>query len=55
MIDNFALGLSHVLILLAVWRILGRPDLDDPTAPEPERNATSAKPFRNILKGRHRA
>lgn len=29
MIDNFALALSHGLILLAVWRLLGRPDLDD--------------------------
>lgn len=31
MIDNFALGLTHVLMLLAAWRLLRRPDLDDET------------------------
>jgi hypothetical protein len=29
MIDNFALALSHGLLLLAAWRLLARPDLDD--------------------------
>ena len=29
MIDNFALGLTHGLLLLAAWRLLFRPDLDD--------------------------
>ena len=29
MIDNFALGLTHVLMLLAAWRLLSRPDLDE--------------------------
>jgi hypothetical protein len=28
MIDNFALGLSHGLMLLAAWRLLSRVDLD---------------------------
>lgn len=28
MIDAFALALTHGLMLLAVWRLLGRPDLD---------------------------
>ena len=28
MIDNFALALSHGLILLAAWRLIQRPDLD---------------------------
>ncbi len=28
MIDNFALGLSHGLLLLVAWRLLRRPDLD---------------------------
>jgi hypothetical protein len=28
MIDNFALGLSHFLLLYAAWRMLSRPDLD---------------------------
>jgi hypothetical protein len=33
MIDNFALGLTHGLMLLAAWRILSRPDLEDDEAP----------------------
>lgn len=28
MIDNIALGLTHVLMLVAAWRLLRRPDLD---------------------------
>ncbi len=28
MIDNFALGVSHGLILLAAWLLSRRPDLD---------------------------
>ncbi|WP_267349334.1 hypothetical protein [Sphingomonas sp. GM_Shp_2] len=28
MIDNFALGLTHGLMLLAAWMLLKRPDLD---------------------------
>ncbi len=28
MIDNFALGLTHGLMLLAVWRLMSRNDLD---------------------------
>ena len=35
MIDNFALGLSHGLLMLAAWRLLSRPDLDDAVAPPP--------------------
>jgi hypothetical protein len=35
MIDNFALALSHGLLLLAAWRLLSRPDLDDPDVPPP--------------------
>ena len=33
MIDNFALGLSHGLLLLVAWRLLFRPDLEDDNAP----------------------
>lgn len=33
MIDNFALALSHGLLLLAAWRLVRRPDLDDDAAP----------------------
>lgn len=42
MIDNFSLGLSHGLMLLAAWLLLRRPDLDRET------NAASepAKPRR---------
>ncbi|HEX4738960.1 MAG TPA: hypothetical protein VH331_15520 [Allosphingosinicella sp.] len=36
MIDNFALLLSHGLMLLAAWRLLSRPDLNDPAALPPE-------------------
>ena len=28
MIDNFALGLTHFLLAVAVWRVLRRADLD---------------------------
>ncbi len=40
MIDNFALAVSHGLILLTAWRLLSRPDLDDDTIepPTPERD-----------------
>jgi hypothetical protein len=36
MIDNFALGLSHGLLLLAAWRLLSRPDLNDDGAATPK-------------------
>lgn len=29
MIDNLSLAISHGLMLLAAWRLLRRPDLDD--------------------------
>jgi len=35
MIDNFALGLTHGLMLLAAWRLLSRRDLEDDDAPPP--------------------
>ena len=35
MIDNFALGLIHLLLGIAVWRLLLQPDLDrDPDEPQ---------------------
>jgi len=37
MIDNFALAVSHGLIMLAVWLLLRRPDLD--REPGPKDNA----------------
>ena len=36
MIDFFALALSHALLFIAAWQMMGRADLDqDPKAPEP--------------------
>ncbi|HZF43083.1 MAG TPA: hypothetical protein VEZ48_06710 [Sphingomonadaceae bacterium] len=35
MIDNLALGLTHGLLILAAWRLLTRPDLDDAAASPP--------------------
>ncbi|MGE0179376.1 MAG: hypothetical protein AB7O91_06110 [Sphingomonas sp.] len=35
MIDNFALGLTHGLMLLAAWRLLSRADLDEDRAAAP--------------------
>jgi len=37
MIDNFALALSHGLMLLAAWRLVTRKDLDDSSVPVPAR------------------
>ena len=35
MIDNFVLALTHGLMLLAAWRLLSRPDLEDDSVPAP--------------------
>ncbi len=35
LIDNFALLLSHGLMMLVAWRLLARPDLDDDSVPAP--------------------
>ena len=54
MIDNFALVLPHVLMALAIWRLLNRPDLDsDSAAAEdiaapPSGSATPAMPKRRL-------
>ena len=45
MIDNFALALSHGLMLLAAWRLVSRPDLDDDGVPPPEPPAGTRPPF----------
>ena len=44
MIDHFALGLTHGLMLLAAWRLLRRTDLDDdrPAPVEPAPDAADA-------------
>jgi hypothetical protein len=48
MIDNFALLVSHGLMLLAAWRLLSRPDLNDPAAaaPVPAAPRPRHRPFR---------
>jgi hypothetical protein len=33
MIDNFALAISHGLMMLAIWALLKRPDLDHEPGP----------------------
>ena len=43
MIDNFALALSHGLMLLAAWRLVTRKDLDDASAPVPAPAPASAR------------
>ncbi|HEX8667960.1 MAG TPA: hypothetical protein VF727_06265 [Allosphingosinicella sp.] len=45
MIDNFALALSHGLLLLAAWRLVSRPDLDDADAPAPPPPEKKARGF----------
>ncbi|URW75506.1 hypothetical protein M9980_13395 [Sphingomonas donggukensis] len=40
MIDNFSLGISHGLMLLAAWYLLRRRDLDHEASPRDE----AAKP-----------
>lgn len=44
MIDNFALGLSHGLMLLAAFLLLRRPDLDHEAGPRDRES--KAKPSR---------
>jgi hypothetical protein len=55
MIDNFSLGISHCLIMLAVWRLVSRPDLDLDDVPVPEKSAAGKSRFPSFLKGRGRA
>jgi hypothetical protein len=47
LIDVFTLALTHGLIVLALWRLLFRPELDDegaPARPKPWRKAEKASP-----------
>lgn len=44
MVDNFAIALSHLLIAIAVWRLVWRADLDREAPPVPDE--TSAGFFR---------
>ncbi len=40
MIDNFALALTHGLLLLAAWRLVHREDLDLEDPPERDKEPT---------------
>jgi hypothetical protein len=52
MIDNFALLVSHGLMLLAAWRLLSRADLDDDSIAPPEPAPAKAKrTFRKAAPG----
>ena len=52
MIDNFALLVSHGLMLLAAWRLLSRPDLNDAGALAPAPAAApKRRPFRKAAPG----
>jgi hypothetical protein len=42
MIDNFALALSHGLLILTAWRLLRRPDLDRESLPEDRKGPRGA-------------
>jgi|GEM_PF-1035212 len=55
MIDNFALALSHGLLILCAWRLLSRPDLEDdsiPAPPPPEQRSDWGDIRARIQKGR---
>ncbi len=45
MIDNFSLGLTHGLLLLAVWVLLRRPDLDREEAPRDDTKPAKRSPW----------
>jgi hypothetical protein len=52
MIDNFALLVSHGLMLLAAWRLLSRADLNDEAAAAPAAAAApERRPFRKAAPG----
>jgi len=40
MIDNFALALTHGLMMLAAWRLTMRPDVDQEDPPEKDKEPT---------------
>lgn len=46
MIDNLGLAVSHGLIILAVWRLLWRPDLNDDSASPPAADEAAPKLWR---------
>ena len=51
MIDNLSLALTHALLMLAAWRLLSRPDLDDESTDAASR-AGEQRPRPGRWKGR---
>jgi len=51
MIDSFALAVSHGLLLLAAWRLVFRPDLDDDSVGPPEPAEPRRRPWRRETPG----
>jgi hypothetical protein len=54
MIDNFSILLSHVLLAIALWRLMNRPDLDHEDPPVQDEKPTGFgqrnRPVSNIRK-----
>ncbi len=46
MIDDFAIGLTHALMALAIWRLLSRVDLDAEPVARPDTSPDEAAPTR---------
>ncbi|HTM96825.1 MAG TPA: hypothetical protein VL100_13570 [Croceibacterium sp.] len=44
MIDLFALGLTHALLALAAWRLMGRADLDGTSRNDKRRARPASEP-----------
>jgi hypothetical protein len=42
MVDNFSIGLTHVLMAIALWRLLHRDDLDREVSPRAQWQQGSA-------------
>ena len=43
MIDNFSLGLTHLLMLYVAWRLFARTDLDTDAAPDTQKTGWGRK------------
>lgn len=50
MIDNFALALTHGLLVLGIWRLLQREDLDGESHPAEPQDETPAPPARGTVR-----
>ena len=46
MIDDFAIGLTHALMALAIWRLLSRKDLDAEPIARPDVSPEDTAPAR---------